>query len=83
MKVRAALTLVAATALLTTLTTGTATAATPAADDPAVVSDWNAIAVTTLLGDATKAPTEAILYMAFVHAAVYDAVVGVITTASK
>jgi hypothetical protein len=48
-----------------------------AADDPTVISDWNAIAVSTLVGDTTKAPVEAILYMAFVHAAVYDAVVGV------
>jgi hypothetical protein len=28
-------------------------------------------------GDTTKPPVEAILYMAFVHAAVYDAVVGI------
>jgi hypothetical protein len=33
--------------------------------------------VTTLAGDATKPAVEAIVYMAFVHAAVYDAVVGV------
>jgi hypothetical protein len=70
----------AAAILLAALVTGPATAATApaaAADDPAVISDWNAIAVTTLLNDTTKAPTEAILYMAFLHAAVYDAVVGV------
>ena len=30
-----------------------------------------------MTGDATKPPVEAILYMAFVHAAVYDAVVGI------
>jgi hypothetical protein len=30
-----------------------------------------------LAGDTTKSPVEAIIYMAFVHAAVYDAVVGV------
>jgi hypothetical protein len=42
-----------------------------------VITDWNALAATALAGDTTKAPPEAILYMAFVHAAVYDAVVGV------
>src|SRR4029453_12813164 len=47
------------------------------ADDPTVITDWNALAVTTLTGDATKPAVEAILYMAFVHAAVYDAVVGI------
>src|SRR5262249_32842170 len=43
----------------------------------AVISDWNAIAVDTLVGDTTKQPVEDILYMAFVQAAVYNAVVGV------
>jgi hypothetical protein len=47
------------------------------AGDPAVISDWNAIAVTTLAGDTTKQPVEDILYMGFVQAAVYNAVVGV------
>jgi hypothetical protein len=42
-----------------------------------VVSDWNAIAITTLAGDTSKAPQEGFLYTAFVHAAIYDAVVGV------
>jgi hypothetical protein len=66
--------------LLAALATGPATAATgatAATDDAGVITDWNAIAVSTLAGDTTKAPTEAVLYMAFVHAAVYDAVVGV------
>jgi hypothetical protein len=79
-QIRSWLAALAAAALLTTLATTTATAtAAPAAaaDDPTVISDWNALAVTTLAGDTTKAPVEAILYMAFVHAAVYDAVVGV------
>jgi hypothetical protein len=48
-----------------------------AAGDPAVVADWNARAVTTLLGDTSKAPQETFLYTGFVQAAVYDAVVGV------
>jgi len=47
------------------------------ASDPAVISDWNAIAVTTLAGDTTTGVVEDVLYMAFVQAAVYNAVVGV------
>ena len=42
-----------------------------------VINDWNELAATTLLGDTTKPAVEHILYMAFVQAAVYDAVVGV------
>jgi hypothetical protein len=53
------------------------TPVTAAADDPAVISDWNAIAVTTLLGDTSKQLPEDFLYMGFVQAAVYDAVVGI------
>ena len=71
---------VAAAILLATLASGAATAATPttmAADDPTVISDWNEIAVTTLLGDTTKQLVEDFLYLGFVQAAVYDAVVGV------
>lgn len=70
----------AAAVLLATLATGTATAATEAStatDDPTVVSHWNEIAVTTLLGDTTKQLVEDFLYLGFVQAAVYDAVVGV------
>jgi hypothetical protein len=67
--------------LLITLTTGTATAAaTPSAAlarDPAVITDWNAIAVATLSADTTKQGVETILYTAFVQAAVYNAVVGI------
>jgi hypothetical protein len=67
--------------LVITLAAGTASAATtrsPASvGDPAVISDWNAIAVSTLAGDTTKQPVETILYTAFVQAAVYNAVVGV------
>ncbi len=71
---------VAVAVLLAALATGTASAATPTtmgADDPTVINDWNALATTTLAGDTTKAPPDHVLYMAFVHAAVYDAVVGV------
>ena len=66
--------------LLVALAAGAATAATPATattDSAKVITDWNAIAVTTLLGDTSKQVVEDFLYMGFVQAAVYDAVVGV------
>jgi hypothetical protein len=47
------------------------------AENAAVVSDWNATAVATLAGDTSRAPQEMGLYLAFMHAAIYDAVVGV------
>jgi hypothetical protein len=46
-------------------------------DDPAVISEWNQIAQTTLLADTTKSLLEDFLYMGFLHAAVYNAVVGI------
>lgn len=56
-------------------------AATPASasatGDPAVIAEWNALALSTFLGDTTKAPQSAFLYMGFVQAAVYNAVVGI------
>jgi len=70
----------AAVPLLIALAAGTATAAAPSAapvGDPAVITDWNAIAVTTLSADTTKQPVEDVLYTAFVQAAVYNAVVGI------
>jgi hypothetical protein len=71
----------AAVLLLITFAAGNATATpkrSPASTgDPTVISDWNAIAVSTLVGDTTKQPVEDILYMGFVQAAVYNAVVGV------
>ena len=42
-----------------------------------MVSDWNATAVATLAGDTSKAPQEWAVYLGFVHAAIYNAVVGV------
>jgi hypothetical protein len=45
--------------------------------DPAVISEWNEIAQKTLAADTTKQPIEDILYMGFVQAAVYNAVVGI------
>ena len=81
-RVRGWLAFCAAMPLLAALSAGTATAAaaaTPPASDgnPAVIADWNAIAVSALSADTTKQPVEDILYTAFVQAAVYNAVVGV------
>ena len=46
-------------------------------DDPAVVTDWNQRAITTLVADTATTPISDFVYLAFVQAAVYDAVVGV------
>jgi hypothetical protein len=46
-------------------------------NDARPLTDWNVIAVETLRTDATKSVPEAWLYMGFVQAAVYDAVVGI------
>jgi hypothetical protein len=73
----------AAVILLTSLVVmapTTATAKDSAANrsgDPAVISEWNEIAQNTLAADLTKQPVEDILYMGFVQAAVYNAVVGI------
>jgi hypothetical protein len=45
--------------------------------EAAAISEWNQIAQTTLLGDKKKSIPEDFLYMGFVHAAVYNAVVGI------
>lgn len=45
--------------------------------DPAVVTDWNQRAVTTLVADTATSPVSDFLYLALVQSAVYDAVVGV------
>ena len=53
----------------------------PAAADPAVIRDWDAIAVSTIAGPAPngagKANVEAFLWFGFVQAAVYNAVNGI------
>lgn len=71
---------IVATAAVVTLVvpvvTGTAQASSRA-ENASVISDWNALAVPTLLGDTSKAPQEIFIYLAFMHAAMYDAVVGV------
>jgi hypothetical protein len=42
-----------------------------------VITDWNAVAVATIVVDAGKANAEAFLWFAFEQAAVYNAVVGI------
>ena len=66
--------------LLTSLAVGappTATAKDTSQTAAAVISEWNEIAQKTLLADTTKAVPEDFLYMGFVHAAVYNAVIGI------
>lgn len=69
----------AAALLLTTLAVSPAAAGgRPTLGDPAVISSWNLLAEQTFLGDVTtKKPQEAFLYLGFVDAAMYDAVVGI------
>ena len=52
-----------------------AQAAPPVARDPAVISIWNAIAVRTIVVQGLKPPPVAQLYLGFVSAAIYNAVV--------
>jgi hypothetical protein len=57
---------------------GAAAASTPdPAADPAVIADWNATAVATIVTDAGKASIEAFIWYGFTQAAVYNAVVGI------
>ena len=70
-----------AASLIAPAPTATAHPTAPAAD-PTVISDWNQIAVSTIAADnatvpARKQPIEVYLYMGFMHAAVYNAVVGI------
>jgi hypothetical protein len=58
--------------------TGGTASAKPPASDPKVISDWNLIAVNTMVGDTTKTGhPQVFVYLGFVQAAVYDAVVGI------
>jgi hypothetical protein len=68
---------VLATVLMTTSPPVTADARQRPSEDPGAVSTWNALAVTTLIADPTMKAPETLLYLAFVQAAVYDAVVGI------
>jgi hypothetical protein len=71
--------LVTVAALLATTLAGVAPGAvrSGSAADPAVITDWNAVAVATIVTDAGKANAEAFLWYAFEQAAVYNAVVGI------
>ncbi|MEU9330915.1 vanadium-dependent haloperoxidase [Streptomyces canus] len=55
----------------------TAQAAPRAAADPAVITDWNAIAVRTIFTEGQQPPPVAQLYLGFVSTAVYDAVTAI------
>jgi hypothetical protein len=63
--------------LLTPLVAVPSARATPTLGDASVISQWTLLAEQTFLGDATKRPQEAFLYLAFVDLAMYDAVVGI------
>src|SRR5829696_6319579 len=59
---------------------GLVAAAAAAADsgaDPAVITDWNATAVDTIVTDAGKGNAEGYLWFGFAQAAVYNAVNGI------
>lgn len=51
--------------------------AAPAAADPAVITEWNAIAVRTILTEGITPIPSSPLYFGFVHVAMHDAVVAV------
>jgi hypothetical protein len=63
--------------LLSTSFTATGEAAASVDVDPAVITDWNATAVATIVIDAGKANAEAFMWYGFEQAAVYNAVVGI------
>jgi hypothetical protein len=65
------------TLLVSTSFSGTGTAAVSTEADPAVITDWNATAVATIVIDAGKANAEAFMWYGFEQAAVYNAVVGI------
>jgi hypothetical protein len=66
-----------ATVLLSPLGPATPAVASAPSSGASVITEWNTIAATTLLADTTKMVQEDVLYMGFVDAAVYDAVVGI------
>jgi hypothetical protein len=74
--VRATVVLVAALLLATPAAlASSAQAAPPVARDPAVITTWHAIAVRTIVVGGLKPPVVAQLYLGFVSAAMYNAVV--------
>ncbi|MET0419191.1 MAG: hypothetical protein ABW022_24525, partial [Actinoplanes sp.] len=66
----------AAAVALVPVTAGAAQVGRPA-EMASVISDWSAVATTTLQGDTGKIVPENFVYLAFVHAAMHDAVAGV------
>jgi hypothetical protein len=74
--VRATVVVVAALLLATPASlASSAQAAPPVARDPAVITTWDAIAVRTIIVEGLKPPPVAQLYLGFVSAAIYNAVV--------
>ena len=73
---RLAVGLMAGSLLVAGLGTSGTAAVSPDAD-PAVVRDWNATMVATIVVDAGKANAEAFMWFGFVQAAVYNAVEGI------
>ena len=61
----------------TTLVALPGSPAAAASADPAVIGDWNEVAVATIVTDAGKASVEAFMWFAYEQAAVYNAVVGI------
>nr|BAU09314.1 phosphatase [Streptomyces roseoverticillatus] len=47
------------------------------APDPSVITDWNAVATATIVTDARRVIPEPVIWQAFVHLAMYNAVVGI------
>jgi hypothetical protein len=75
-RVRAAVAVVAISLLAVPMTQAASAASGPrVAKDPAVIRTWNAIAVRTIIVEGQKPPPVAQLYLGFVSAAVYNAVV--------
>ncbi|WP_328368778.1 vanadium-dependent haloperoxidase [Streptomyces sp. NBC_00445] len=68
------------TAMAAAASTGlmsTAQASPRPTPDPAVITDWNAIAVRTIFAEGQQPPPVAQLYLGFVSTAVYDAVAAI------
>jgi hypothetical protein len=68
------------TAMAVAASTGlmsTAQASPRTTPDPAVITDWNAIAVRTIFTEGQQPPPVAQLYLGFVSTAVYDAVAAI------
>jgi hypothetical protein len=74
---RSSATAVIAGAFLAATIGGSAAALPKGAANAAVITDWNATAVATIVTDAGKGNAEGILWYSFVQAAVYNAVVGI------